>query len=98
MPDRQTQSALDEQLKEIGAQLACVSPRESGLRFAETMTTLAGSDSQTRRAALWLQPAKPAFAHRRRYDQPVADQQTQVSVEEQLKEIGAQLAWVRDYL
>jgi hypothetical protein len=29
---------------------------------------------------------------------PMADQTTSQPLEEQLKEIGAQLAWVRDYL
>jgi hypothetical protein len=33
-----------------------------------------------------------------RYHRPVAEQQTSLPLEEQLKEIGAQLAWVRDYL
>jgi hypothetical protein len=32
------------------------------------------------------------------YHRPVADQTTSQPLDQQLQEIGAQLAWVRDYL
>jgi hypothetical protein len=33
-----------------------------------------------------------------RYHRPMADQTPSVPLDQQLQEIGAQLAWVRDYL
>jgi hypothetical protein len=43
-------------------------------------------------------PAARRVRRRRRYHRPVADELSSQPLEQQLQEIGAQLAWVRDYL